>query len=146
MSLNYLVSKSKLIIVVGLVLALGSFLLLGKRSGIEPMADPWFQSEVVNEARPVLVKFGAEWCGPCRVMDQSIAHIEAEFSKEIKFVRVDVDKNQELAKHYRVSSIPRTFIFQQGKIIADQKGSLDTGGLKSWIRSSLAKIPSDQSH
>jgi len=134
-------SKWSKFVVVGLLIALGSMWFLEKGEKIEPSPDAWFQSEVASEARPVLVKFGAEWCGPCRVMDDSIDQVAPNLDSQVKFVRVDVDQNRGLASHYRVTSIPRTFLFHHGQIIAEQKGSLDADGLKSWIQSSLAKVP-----
>jgi len=127
------------LVFLGIILAFGALWYFGKRETIGPSADAWFQAEVANEDRLVLVKFGAEWCGPCHVMDDSIDQVAPEFGNNVKFVRVDVDQNKSLARHYRVSAIPRTFLFQHGKIIADQKGSLDPQDLKSWIQSSITK-------
>ena len=122
-----------------IIVAFGALWYFGKPETIGPSADAWFQSEVANEERPVLVKFGAEWCGPCHVMDDSIDQVAPEFGNQVKFVRVDFDEKRTLANHYGVTAIPRTFLFHHGKIIADQIGSLNPADLKSWIQKSTAK-------
>lgn len=132
-------NKSNLVFwVIGI--ALVAYWFFGTRGSIGPSADAWFQSEIANEERPVLVKFGAEWCGPCHVMDDSIDQVAPELNNQVKFVRVDVDQNKSLSTHYQVSSIPRTFIFDRGKIVADQVGALDPTELKSWILDSIAQV------
>jgi thioredoxin len=140
MSRSSILSMTNSIVFWAIVIAIGAFWFFGKPGSVGPSADEWFQSEVAQEERPVLVKFGAEWCGPCHVMDDSIDKVAPEFGDQVKFVRVDVDQNKSLANHYRISSIPRTFLFQHGKIIAEQSGALDPTRLKSWIQDSIAHI------
>ncbi len=104
---------------------------------IEPAGDAWFQAEVVEETRPVLVKFGAEWCGPCKQLDASMDELQGKVADKIKFVRVDVDTQRQLASHYQVRGIPHSFIFDQGKIIGQEVGSMDANELQRWIEQTL---------
>ncbi|RLS34288.1 MAG: thioredoxin [Planctomycetota bacterium] len=103
----------------------------------QPPNDPWFQSVVVQSSRPVLVKFGAEWCPPCQAMEPVLDDLASQMSSQVKVIRIDVDQMPQLASHYGVSSIPRLILFKNGKVIADRKGFHDTGDMKQWINRSL---------
>ena len=103
----------------------------------QPPNDPWFQSVVVQSSRPVLVKFGAEWCPPCQAMEPVLDDLASQMSSQVKVIRIDVDQMPQLASHYGVSSIPRLILFKNGKVIADRKGFHDTGDIKQWINRSL---------
>lgn len=103
----------------------------------QPPNDPWFQSVVVKSSRPVLVKFGAEWCPPCREMEPVLDDLSSQMSSQIKVIRIDVDQMPELASHYGVSSIPRLILFKNGNIIGDRKGYHDTRDMTKWINNKL---------
>ena len=77
-----------------------------------------FEQEVLNSANPVFVDFWAEWCGPCRAVSPAVEELSKEYKDKIDFVKVDVDQNNDLAKKYRVFSIPTLAIFDNGKVIA----------------------------
>ena len=64
-----------------------------------------FKSEVLDSKEPVLVDFWAAWCGPCQMLGPVIEEIAGEVT-DAKICKLDVDENQELAKEYRVMSIP----------------------------------------
>lgn len=59
----------------------------------------------------VLVDFYAEWCGPCKMLGPVLE----EVGKEIKVIKIDVDKHEELAMEYRVMSVPTLIVFENGK-------------------------------
>jgi len=104
----------------------------------EPPDDTWFQQAVLDSSRPVVVKFGAEWCGPCRGMDQAITELRPKLSHKVGFFIVDIDKKPELFRHYRSGGgIPQVMIFQHGKVIASQRGFGGTESLESWIKQNL---------
>ncbi len=74
-----------------------------------------FQQEVLDHKGVVVVDFYAEWCGPCKVTEPIIEEL-SDTMKDVKFVKVDVDPNQELASKYSVFSIPTFLIFKNGEI------------------------------
>jgi thioredoxin 1 len=74
--------------------------------------------EVTQATEPVLVDFWASWCPPCRQMNPVIDSL----AKDFKVCKVNVDKNQELASHYDISSIPALLIFKNGKVAARHVG------------------------
>jgi len=77
-----------------------------------------WKKEVIEAKEPVLVDFWAEWCGPCRMMNPTIESL----AKDFKVLKVNVDKNQDLAAHYKISSIPALMIFKGGRIAAQHLG------------------------
>ncbi|MDA1317192.1 MAG: thioredoxin [bacterium] len=74
-----------------------------------------FQQEVLDYKGVVLVDFHAHWCGPCKVTGPIIDEL-SESMKDIKFVKVDVDTNQELAGKYSIFSIPTFLILKDGVV------------------------------
>ena len=103
----------------------------------EPPQDDWFKAVVVNESRPVLVKFGAEWCPPCQHMEHVLDDLSSRVSGQVKIVRINIDDKPELAAHYGVSSIPRIFLFKNGQIIAKHGGFQDANATKKWLDQQL---------
>jgi thioredoxin 1 len=108
-------------------------LMMAMLAPVEPPDDFWFQSVVVEEPRPVVVKFGAEWCGPCVHMEQVLDELASSVSGQVKIVRVDIDEMPQLASHYSVSTIPRIFLFQDGRVVSSHGGFQDAKSMKSWL-------------
>lgn len=102
---------------------------------IEPSSDAEFQSAVAQETRPVLVKFGATWCGPCVATDKALVEFEKSSTGDVKVVTLDVDSNPSVTQHYGVRSIPHSFLFWKGKIVDERIGGMDANEIRSWIQS-----------
>lgn len=124
---------SKLNGLVLILVAIAAAVLFSQRINIGPPDDTWFQAEVINRPEPVLVKFGANWCGPCRMLEGELDKFASDTHGRIAVVRIDVDKYPKLAQHYRISSIPRLLLFQQGQIVGDRVGYADHQQLESWV-------------
>ena len=62
-----------------------------------------------------VVDFWAPWCGPCKMMDPIMERLEAQYQGKIKFVKMNVDGNQEIAQRYKVMSIPSLVLFRDGQ-------------------------------
>jgi thioredoxin 1 len=78
------------------------------------ITDEEFNEIINNSHKIVVVDFYAEWCMPCLMISPIIDEL-AEQMKEVKFVKMNLDENQELAEKLRVSSIPCLIIFKNGK-------------------------------
>ena len=75
-----------------------------------------FNQEVLNSDKPVLMDFGAPWCGPCRMVVPLVEEI-AEERSDIKVVKINVDEEQELAMQFGVMSIPTLVVMKNGKVV-----------------------------
>jgi len=75
-----------------------------------------FQSEVLESEKPVLVDFGAVWCGPCKMLDPIVDELAEEWSDKVKVVKLDVDHNPNIAMNYQVMGVPTLMLFQDGEI------------------------------
>ena len=74
-----------------------------------------FHDEVIRSEQKVLLDFWAPWCGPCRMVGPILDEIAAE-RPDIKVCKVNVDEEMELAKQYRVFSIPTMMVLQDGQV------------------------------
>ncbi|MEM2722585.1 MAG: thioredoxin, partial [Thermoplasmata archaeon] len=83
--------------------------------GVRSINESAFQKEVIESNIPVVVDFSATWCGPCRALEPNLEALSKEYEGKVKFVRVDVDENQELAVQYGIRSVPTLLLFKNGE-------------------------------
>lgn len=81
-----------------------------------------FQNEVMNSDKPVLLDFWASWCGPCQMVLPIMDEIAAE-REDIKVCKINVDEERELAKAFRVMSIPTLMVIKNGEVVARSAGA-----------------------
>jgi thioredoxin 1 len=79
--------------------------------------DENFEAEVLGADTPVLVDFGADWCGPCRALGPIIDELAGENAGKVKVGKLDTDASQQTAVRYAVSSIPTVILFNKGEIV-----------------------------
>ena len=70
---------------------------------------------LIASHKPVVIDFYADWCGPCKAFAPQLAKFKREMGDRVRVVKIDVDKNQELAGKLGVQSIPTVMIFQDGE-------------------------------
>lgn len=80
-----------------------------------------FENDVLHSEIPVLVDFYADWCNPCRMLSPIVEEV-SEACPNIRFCKVNVDEQMELAQRYQVSSIPMLLLFRQGKVVDQAVG------------------------
>ena len=72
--------------------------------------------KLIDGETPVLVDFFATWCGPCRAYSPILAQLKADLGDDLRLVKIDVDRNEEICQKLGVSSMPTTIIFQNGEL------------------------------
>jgi thioredoxin 1 len=77
---------------------------------------------IINGETPVLVDFFAEWCGPCKMMPPILEQVRKQLGDKVRIIKIDVDRNQQLASELNVSSVPTLAIFHKGEIKWRQAG------------------------
>jgi len=82
-----------------------------------------WDAEVAASTVPVVVDFWAPWCGPCRMVGPELDKLAGRVGDGVKFVKVNIDENQELAVRYGVMSIPTIAKFVEGKMAAQVVGA-----------------------
>lgn len=80
--------------------------------------------QIINSEKPVLIDFFATWCGPCQVLGPILKEVKESLGERVSILKVDVDKNQELAAMQQVRGVPTMMLFQNGKQLWRQSGVL----------------------
>ena len=81
-------------------------------------------NDIINSKKPVLVDFFATWCGPCQMLLPVLNKVKDSLQDRITIIKIDVDKNQELAQKQQVRGVPTMMLFQNGKQLWRQSGVL----------------------
>jgi thioredoxin 1 len=87
------------------------------------VTDDTFDTEVLQNAKPVVVDYWAEWCGPCRQVAPVLEEIATEHSDKIDIVKLNVDDNPVTAQKYRILNIPTLGVFKGGEVVKEIVGA-----------------------
>lgn len=82
-----------------------------------------FEQEVINNQKPVLIDFYADWCGPCMMVSPIVEEIADEYP-QYAVCKVNVDEEPLLAQKFGIMSIPALFVVKEGKITAENIGAI----------------------
>lgn len=87
--------------------------------------------KLCSENRFVLVDFSAEWCGPCKRLKPLLEQLNESF-RDVKFVKVDVDENQELAMSHNVTAMPSIMFYVDGKLQTEFVRGVDINSVERY--------------
>ncbi|OJX68229.1 thioredoxin [Magnetospirillum sp. 64-120] len=83
---------------------------------------------------PVIVDFWATWCGPCKQLGPALEKIVREARGAVRMVKIDVDKNQELAAQLRIQSVPTVYAFANGRPVDGFTGAQPESQLRAFVQ------------
>jgi thioredoxin 1 len=79
---------------------------------------------LIQSEKPILVDFFAAWCGPCQALMPILKQVKDQLGDQIKIVKIDVDKNQNIVTQWQVRGVPTLILFKNGKQVWRQSGVL----------------------
>lgn len=89
--------------------------------------------EIINQDKPVLVDFFAEWCGPCKMQSPILVQLKEKIGDTADVIKIDVDKNPALSDQYQIRSVPTMMIFKKGQMVWRQSGVFSIAELEKLI-------------
>lgn len=118
--------KQKLVLLTLPLLAVGTFFLQGKANSAD---------ETGSKVR--ILKFEADWCGPCQQMKPVFDKVSKNLSGKAKFETINVDRQPGLAERYQVSGLPTVIAIKDGKVVGRSTGFMNQLRLKSFVQKNL---------
>lgn len=100
---------------------------------LQAVTEQNFEQEILHSELPVLVEFGAEWCGPCKTVAPELEALAHELDGKAKIVSIDIDRAPLLAREMGIQSVPTFVVFHQGRPVNGKVGALRRAQLKELL-------------
>ena len=107
-------------------------------SNVKEINGTELQSYLDKSSKLTLVKFGAEWCAPCRMIAPILDELSNQYGEKVDIISVDVDKSQSVAANFGVRGIPAMFFVKDGKVIDSAVGMQPQAALSGKLEQHLA--------
>ena len=106
---------------------------------VTSVTEHTFEAQVLRSELPVLVEFGAQWCGPCKLVAPELEALARELDGQAKVVTVDIDDSPLLARELGVQSVPTFIVFDQGRPVTGKVGALKRAALRALLEPVLPR-------
>ncbi|MGI9651993.1 thioredoxin [Chryseobacterium sp. RLHN22] len=93
--------------------------------------------ELINQDKPLLIDFFATWCGPCQLQAPIVDEVKRNIGDSATIIKIDIDKNRELATQLQVRSVPTLMIYNKGELKWRQSGVFPASDLITLIKREL---------
>lgn len=120
-------------------MASGAGVIRTSRMPVPVVTEQTFEQDVLRSELPVLVEFGAEWCGPCKVVAPELEALSHELQGKAKIVSVDIDRSPLLARELGVQSVPTFVLFHQGRPVTGKVGAMRKAQLRELLEPVLPR-------
>jgi thioredoxin 1 len=104
------------------------------------VTDADFDERVLKAEGPVLLKFEAEWCGPCQAMKPAIAELADEYGSKLTIATLDIDQNQKTPYKLGIRGVPTVMLFNKGSIVGQKVGLARKAELVALIDRQVAQV------
>ena len=104
---------------------------------IKNVSDVSFDADVLKSSQPVLVDYGAAWCGPCKMIAPMLEEVSAEYAGKVTIAKLNVDENPETAAKFGIRGIPTLMLFKDGQVAATKVGALSKSQLTAFLNDSI---------
>lgn len=101
------------------------------------VTDDTFRSTVLQNTKPVLIDFWADWCRPCLQLLTVLEDIAEEYQNYVIVAKINVDENPDTPLEYGIRSIPYLILFRDGEVIDTLIGAQSKDKLEYFIESNL---------
>jgi thioredoxin 1 len=106
---------------------------------LQQVTEKDFEKEVLVSELPVLLEFGATWCGPCKVVEPELQALAQEYAGRAKVLTVDIDQSPFLARQLGIQSVPTFLVFHQGRPVSGKAGALKKAQLAELLEPVLPR-------
>ena len=101
------------------------------------ITDSSFEEEVLKSARPIMLDFWAEWCGPCKMIAPILDELAEQYKGKLTFAKINIDDNQKTPETYAVRGIPTLMLFKDGEVAATKVGAASKSQLEAFIDANI---------
>lgn len=110
---------------------------------MKAITDSTLVSDVMSAKQPVIIKFEAKWCQPCKAMTPTLLAIEQEYGQRVQFFTANVEHCEGVARLFQVSQIPALLAVKDGVVMAKRVGSGSKQEIVQWMRQSIPGLRDD---